>query len=668
MSVRVRSVARILLLFALGLLIAVVAHVATNAGAAAWDAAVQRWIYTLILLLCSSVCLLRAASRSPQRVAWALVAVGLALWSAGSIRVWALDDVWQLTAARMWLPEALWICLYPLAYVAIGLMARERLRGVGAGLWLDGVGLALALGALANELLIAHIVRRTPGANATTAVPALVFALGDAVLVTMIAGTVTLLGWRVGKTWGLLAAGFAMFAVADAIYTAQMAAGTYAAGTAVDIGWLAGAFLIAAAAMSHDHAPARPRDVTGTATIAVPIVTGAGLVAILTNGALSDDNTALVALAGLGLSAVVARMALTLVHNRRLLRSSREEAATDALTMLGNRRRLILDLEEALTQDDGGPSALALFDLDGFKGYNDAFGHPAGDALLARIARALQQALGERGVAYRLGGDEFCALFHAQHESDAHATLGRLVTAMRQRGEGFEVSASAGIAWLGSGTDPSAALGLADRRMYAAKQHATRGPRRQTADALVAAGHARHPQLAGDDDIAALAVSVARRLNVPDHAIADIREATRLRDIGKIAIPDAVLDKPAPLDAQDWDFMHRHTIIGERILASAPALYGVGEIIRSSHERWDGAGYPDGRKGADIPLGARIVLACDAYWAMTNDRPYQAARLPHEAIAEIRDCAGRQFDPVVVEALAGAVSAADRPDATRHAA
>jgi two-component system cell cycle response regulator len=119
-----------------------------------------------------------------------------------------------------------------------------------------------------------------------------------------------------------------------------------------------------------------------------------------------------------------------------------------------------------------------------------------------------------------------------------------------------------------------------------------------------------------------------------------------------MAIPDAILDKPAPLDPAEWEFIRRHTIIGERIVAAAPALRPVATLVRSSHERWDGTGYPDHLRGEDIPLGARIVAVCDAFDAMIANRPYRSGMETARAIEELRHCAGTQFDPVVVDAFA----------------
>ena len=130
-----------------------------------------------------------------------------------------------------------------------------------------------------------------------------------------------------------------------------------------------------------------------------------------------------------------------------------------------------------------------------------------------------------------------------------------------------------------------------------------------------------------------------------------IRHAGELHDAGKVAIPEAILAKPGPLSEDEWAFVRRHPLIGERIVRSAPSLSRVAELVRSTHERFDGQGYPDRLRADAIPLGARIVSVCDAYDAMTSDRPYQRALGPDEALAELRRCAGTQFDPAVVEAF-----------------
>jgi two-component system cell cycle response regulator len=152
-------------------------------------------------------------------------------------------------------------------------------------------------------------------------------------------------------------------------------------------------------------------------------------------------------------------------------------------------------------------------------------------------------------------------------------------------------------------------------------------------------------------DVAVLAAAVARRLGLDDDEVERVAAAAEVHDVGKIAVPRDILKKRGPLDAEEWAFMRRHTVIGERIVQAAPALAGVGRLIRSSHERWDGGGYPDGLAGDTIPLGSQIVFICDAFDAMTTDRPYRRGMPEAAALEELRRNAGTQFSPAVVAAF-----------------
>ena len=152
---------------------------------------------------------------------------------------------------------------------------------------------------------------------------------------------------------------------------------------------------------------------------------------------------------------------------------------------------------------------------------------------------------------------------------------------------------------------------------------------------------------------------MGRSLGLSADALDEISRAAQLHDIGKVAVPDAILSKPTGLSEREWDLIRNHTILGERILEGAPALSAAGRLVRASHERWDGSGYPDRVRGEQTPLGARIVSVCDAYEAMTTDRSYRT-RISHEAACdELVRCSGSQFDPVVVEAFLAIVDTID---------
>jgi diguanylate cyclase (GGDEF)-like protein len=339
-----------------------------------------------------------------------------------------------------------------------------------------------------------------------------------------------------------------------------------------------------------------------------------------------------------------------LAHHRLLVATS----MTDALTGIPNRRQLKLDLDQGLKQaSPADPLLLMLFDLNGFKGYNDTFGHPAGDALLVRLATALDQAMTEvGGSAYRLGGDEFCVLAAVDPEATT-PIVAAASQALTEHGGGFSITASYGAILLPQESqDVTEAMQLVDQRMYAQKTSKRRSPERQTRDVLLRALQERNPELAQRHaEVARLVVAAAERMGLPHDEHTQLRQAAELHDVGKLGIPEELLHKPGPLDAEEWAFVRRHPLIGERIIGAAPALAGAAKLVRATHERFDGSGYPDGLTGDQIPLGARIIAVCDAFTAMTSSRSYAAQRTIPEAIAELRRCAGSQFDPAVVDAL-----------------
>jgi two-component system cell cycle response regulator len=188
--------------------------------------------------------------------------------------------------------------------------------------------------------------------------------------------------------------------------------------------------------------------------------------------------------------------------------------------------------------------------------------------------------------------------------------------------------------------------------MYAAKARVRPTAARQASLALSAAVSARHPEVGRHtDEVAELAAALARELGLDDVLAAVVREAAELHDVGKLAYPESLLGKPDDLDDEEWRFIRRHPLVGERMLLSVPDLRPVAPLVRASHERWDGGGYPDGLVGEAIPLGARIVAVCDAFDAMVSGRPYQRPRDVDAALLELERCAGSQFDPAVVAAF-----------------
>ncbi|HEX2232733.1 MAG TPA: diguanylate cyclase [Thermoleophilaceae bacterium] len=608
----------------------------------------ELYVYNALIAAAAAFCLARARHVERERGAWLAFGLGLAAWAAGEAAYTLFLDG-PVEPGHPNVSDVLWLLFYPATYVGIVLLVRARVNEFRASLWLDGVVGALAMASIGAALALGPV---TSGGDGMIVALDLIFLLGDLLLLGFVVGALALTGWRPDRTWVLLGAGLVMAAVVDGFFLWQAATGATAGATLATVLWPGSTLLVGAAAWQSPAA--RPVRAEGWRLLAMPTAFAVAAVGVLIYDLARPVDAGALGLAMACLLAVILRMSVTVRENHDLLEGSRREALTDALTGLSNRRRLMLDLErEVRYASTSQPCALALFDLDGFKQYNDRFGHPVGDALLARLGRKLADAVGDEGVAYRLGGDEFCVV----------APLGELAAgllaetareALTDRGRGFEVGASCGMVIIPEeATDVSSALRLADQRLYREKGEGRRSVvSRQTSDALLQVLKECEPGLDGHlQVVAALAREVGSRLGVTGSELDELTRAAELHDVGKVALPASILRKPGPLDESEWSFVRQHTLVGDRILSAAPALSSLAHVVRASHEHFDGSGYPDGVAGEDIPLAARVVAVCDAYHAMTSDRPYRTALAHWEALEELRRCAGRQFDPVVVAAF-----------------
>ena len=610
----------------------------------------NEWLYDAVIFAGALACLLRGILVARDRSAWLAIAGGVCLWAIGDI-YWnlalsGLDEIPYPSPA-----DFFYIAGYPAVYAGIAMLMRARLERFEKALWLDGLLGALALAALGAAFLYPAFEGSTDGGIATVAVN-LSYPLGDLLLLVFVIAAVALSGWSFDRKSALFAGGLSVIAIADAVYLRQEATVGYAVGSWPDTLWLVGAVAIAGAAWTPG---VRPGQVPAGAhrMLVIPAMLALVAIAIQMYDHFERVSNLAVVLAGASLVVVVIRMILAFEDNLRLLRRSQDEALTDQLTGLGNRRRLLRDLERVATTE-GARRLVAIFDLDGFKAYNDSFGHLAGDVLLARLGHKLAAAVEPHGIAYRLGGDEFCVLAELDRAS-ADALLEAATIALREDGEAFSIESSRGAVLIpDEARVASDALRLADRRMYGQKGTRPRSPERQTIGVLMRTLHEREPELGIHlEGVAKLAVALGRCLELDAEQLDILTRAARLHDVGKMAVPDAILRKPGPLNDQEWNVIHNHTLIGERILAAAPALVPVAKLVRSSHERWDGGGYPDGLAGQEIPLGSRIIAVCDAYAAMVEDRPWRLPRSSEEALAELRECAGTQFDPALVDVFCG---------------
>jgi diguanylate cyclase (GGDEF)-like protein/putative nucleotidyltransferase with HDIG domain len=611
-----------------------------------------RWVHVVVMALGAVAVLARAVVHRRERLGWALLGCGLLAWTAGE--AYFTHVLWDLASPPVPSPADVGYLLFPILSLAgIIALACARVRGADRMMAADAATAALAAGAVSAALVFGAVLDVVGGERLALATN-LAYPVGDLLLLATIVGVGGLQGWRVNRTWVALAAGCLLFTFTDGVYLVQVAKGTWVSGGPFDAGWWAAAPIWALAAWMPARAErARARETAGGARLSLPLGFASIALAVLVAAAHWEVNVLAVGLAAAALVASIARLHLTLRAHAASLRHAQGEALTDPLTALGNRRRLASDLDERLsTLDDGGELMLVVFDLDGFKHYNDVFGHPAGDAALVRLAARLREAVGPAGSAYRLGGDEFCALL-APAAHGWESQLDECVAALSEEGEGYAIGCSHGAILLPhDAADAMDAMRLADQRMYARKQDGRLSALRQATDALMCAMAERFPELGEHTaQVAGLAAATACSLGMNQEEVEEVRRAAELHDIGKVAIPEVILEKRGPLDPAEWWHIRRHTVIGERIVASAPALGRVARIVRSTHERHAGGGYPDGLAGQEIPLGARIVAVCDAFDAMTRTRPHRSAMAPELALAELQACAGEQFDPEVVAAF-----------------
>jgi diguanylate cyclase (GGDEF)-like protein/PAS domain S-box-containing protein len=371
---------------------------------------------------------------------------------------------------------------------------------------------------------------------------------------------------------------------------------------------------------------------------------------------------------------------------RRARGAAEQRARTDELTGAFNRRHFAEIVAGAL-DGDVRDCGLLLLDADHFKQVNDAYGHVVGDAVLVELARRLKSGLRSADCLARWGGEEFAVLLRgvtSEAQLDRLAQrLRRIVAGTPVVAEGVSVRLTISIGAVRAGGELSsldALVEAADRCLYVAKRHGrnrvslvphmvvTDAPASEPEAVSVARGLAFAVALregspeAHAEQVATLATLTAERMALPAGVVLRCRLGGWLHDVGKVAIPERILGKPASLDDAEWAVMRTHAVFGEDIVERVAALREARAAVRHHHERFDGGGYPDGLAGVAIPIEARIVAAADAYAAMTADRVYAAARPPREAAAELRRSAGTHLDPAVVAALLDVLGlAASRP-------
>jgi diguanylate cyclase (GGDEF)-like protein len=365
-------------------------------------------------------------------------------------------------------------------------------------------------------------------------------------------------------------------------------------------------------------------------------------------------------------------------------------AAHDRLTGVANRETLLTTLNSEIERATRHHKwlSVAFIDIDRFKPINDTYGHHSGDSVLREIAGLIRDNIRASDLFGRYGGEEFMLILPETNPEDATVLSEHLRGLVMEhpmqvaQQQLLRVTISIGVAGdVGSQLQADRLVDQADAAMYAAKSlgrnrtyryravddnaPVRRAPisaeRRAAAEAIgqwasdtaaeaLASVLAPQPHHRGQpsDMIASLATGIALELGLPHEEIERIRIASLLHDLGKLAVPTEILDKPTTLSDVDWQAIGEHPRIGQVILEQASSLREAVPVVLHHHEHFNGSGYPHGLRGKEIPLGARIVAVADAYHAMIHDRPYKTARDHQDALRELRVNAGTQFDPEIV--------------------
>jgi diguanylate cyclase (GGDEF)-like protein len=444
----------------------VLGHDWLGIGGAGFDDIAGGELYDAVVVAAAIACLLRARAVPRERAAWLLFGAAVVCWAAGEIywTAFILDAVEPPYPSGA---DALYLAFYPLACAGLVLLVRARAHELDWRRWSDATIAALGTASLGAAFVFDYVAARTTGADMEVAT-SLAYPLGDIVLLALIVGVIALTDWRPGRTWILLLLGLSFTVVADVAYSIQGVGGVVPAGSWIDPIYMLSAAALGAVLWTPVVAPIRTSGRGGRRReLMVPGLLAVVMVGLFAMQVLSARGGLAAILWGATMVAVVVRLAISVRENQRLV----EQVRTDSLTGIGNRGAMQLDLDalcaEASTRR---PVVLYLFDLNGFKRYNDTFGHPAGDKLLTRLAARLRDAVGEDGSVYRIGGDEFCALLSSDPEH-FDAVAKRAAQALTESDRGVDVSSSWGGATIPpEAGDPAEALQLADVRMYAQKE------------------------------------------------------------------------------------------------------------------------------------------------------------------------------------------------------
>jgi two-component system cell cycle response regulator len=614
-------------------------------------------------------------NRPTRPLAWYLVLVNQAIYASGDVTFYIRNDLLKLTQYPS-VSDVLYLLHYPILIAALVIFIRRRSPGGDRAALIDAGVLAVTAAMLSWIFVIAPSIN-SPGqdtlARATSAAYPIMDVIMLAIALWLLIGT----GRRTRSFW-LLGAALVLLFATDTTYALQQIAGTYHPGGFLDGMWVGYYLLIGASAldpsMVHlgDPLPTKSRVPTvtrfiglGFAAVAVPSV-------LLIEQGRNTLYVFPVIAAGTALLFV-----LVILRLMGMVSEQRRIAVVDLLTGLRNRRyfETHYEIDCARAERSGQPLSMVLFDIDFFKSVNDGYGHPAGDRVLREIADRLRVGMRAGDVLARYGGEEFAVLLAGAGVDEAQRAALRLSTAINS--EPFEVSedlhipitVSAGIVTYPDhvriATDLAAA---ADRALYAAKSAGRdrlvvgsfdpppsflrRGPVDPVVnylETLADRADAYQAPVEHGSAIARWSVAMANELGLDEFAQRRCDLAARLHDVGKIAVPMHILTKAERLTPEEWRCIRDHPAQGELLVAAAPGLREVAEIVGQHHERVDGTGYPKGLREHEIRIETKILSVCDAFASMRGDRPYRPGLSQEESRSRLLAGRGTQFATPLVD-------------------
>jgi len=441
-------------------------HIWFGLGGPGLNYAAEGPIYDAVVIAAGLACLARACRAENESGAWLAIGAATLLWGASEV-YWTAFLLHNPSPPYPSPADIGYLAFYPLAALGVALLVRARAHEIDWRLRMDGLIAGLGTAALGAAFVFDFIANRTSGSPIQVATT-LAYPIGDIAMLSLVVGVIAMTGWRPGATWSLLLAGLAALVVADVLYTLQTSGVNLPGGA-----WTDPIYLIAAACLGAELWQSSADTIRvsarfdGWREFMIPVLSAAVLLGLFTLQYFSPASALSTALWAATMIGVVLRLGMSVRENKALL----EQVRTDALTGLRSRGAMQVDLASRSEQaSEREPLTLLLLDLNGFKRFNDTFGHPEGDVLLARLGRRLREALGQDGSAYRFGGDEFCVLLSCGEErlDTAKRNVTRALTAS---GRGYEITAAWGAATIpAEASDASEALRLADVRMYAQKE------------------------------------------------------------------------------------------------------------------------------------------------------------------------------------------------------